>query len=93
MFRLEKIDWKKGVLYHVTKSVVTPMSQQILSLDTICNRKQDERGDDRGQWNNQHAALENVFVRFTRLQNDNLDDEDDVHFFQITFSSFILRIS
>ena len=69
------------------------MSQQILSLDTICNRKQDERGDDRGQWNNQHAALENVFVRFTRLQNDNLDDEDDVHFFQITFSSFILRIS
>ena len=37
------------------------------------------------------AALEDVFVRFTRLQSDNLEDEDedDVHF----LLPFILRIS
>ena len=38
-----------------------------------------------------NPALEDVFVRFTRLQSDNLEDEDDddVRFFQITiFLSF-----
>ena len=36
------------------------------------------------------AALEDVFVRFTRLQSDNLEDEDDdVRFFQITIFFFL----
>ena len=46
-------------------------------------------GRERKEDNEAAAALEDVFVRFTRLQSDNLEDEDDVRFFQITiFLSF-----
>ena len=60
------------------------MSQQILSLDTICTRKRERKED-----NEAAAALEDVFVRFTRLQSDNLEDDDDVRFFQITIFFFL----
>ena len=47
-------------------------------------------GRERKEDNEAAAALEDVFVRFTRLQSDNLEDEDDdVRFFQITIFFFL----
>ena len=46
-------------------------------------------GRERKEDNEAAAALEDVFVRFTRLQSDNLEDEDDDvrFFFKLQFSS------
>ena len=48
-------------------------------------------GRERGKRTMKNPALEDVFVRFTRLQSDNLEDEDDddVRFFQITIFFFL----